>query len=496
MRVCHSSGDRQVAVIGLDGVSPHLLFERWRAELPHLSALMRRGVWGSLRSCDPPITVPAWASMLSGQDPGQLGLYGFRNRRAYTYEDYGFASTRSVRADRVWDILSRAGKRVVLLGVPPTYPPPALNGVVVSCFLTPSTSSVYTYPPSLQGEVERVADGYVFDVDNFRTPDKRDLLGRIYEKTRKHFRVARYLVDTQPWDFFMMVEMGPDRVHHGFWKHTDPLHPQYVAGSEFADAIRDYYRYLDGEVGELLACIDPHALVLVVSDHGAQRMDGAFALNEWLMRMGYLTLTEPPEATTLLRPAHIDWSATRAWAEGGYYGRLFLNVKGREPQGIIDPRDYERVRSDLMAAIAALAGPAGEPLFGHAHRPEDLYKEVRGVPPDLLVYLGDLRWRCIGSVGRGHLYGADNDTGPDDANHDWDGIFIGCNGDTDDGGVQADGLQLMDVAPTILHHYGLPIPADMAGTVIGGMARDATRRRETADGSEHTWIETERTNHS
>jgi predicted AlkP superfamily phosphohydrolase/phosphomutase len=458
----------KVAVIGLDGAAPRLVFELWRDELPNLAALMQRGLWGELRSCHPPITVPAWSSMMSSKDPGQLGFYGFRNRRAYTYDDYAFANSTLIKHDLVWDILSRAGKQSILLGVPQTYPPRQINGHVVSCFLTPSRDSAYTYPPSLKAEVEAVAEGYVFDVEDFRTTDKRKLLQRIYEKTRKHFRVARHLLTTKPWDFFMMVEMGTDRIHHAFWKYFDPEHPKHEPGNEFEHAMREYYRYLDSEVGEVLACIDPDAFVLVVSDHGAKKMDGGICFNEWLIQKGYLKLKAYPDKATPVSPKLIDWSGTRVWADGGYYGRLFLNVKGREPQGVVAPEDYERVRDELITAITAIEDPQGRNIGSCAYRPAELYRETTGVPPDLLVYFGDLNWRSVGSVGLNTIYSLGNDTGPDDANHDWNGICIMRHGRYDDGGVRLDGLHLMDVAPTILQHFDLPIPADMLGKVIDG----------------------------
>jgi len=474
---------QKVAIIGLDCAPPRLVFELWRNELPHLGALMQHGMWGELRSCHPPITVPAWSSMLTSKDPGQLGFYGFRNRRAYTYDDYAFANSNLVTHDLVWDILSRAGRQVIVLGVPQTYPPRPVNGHVVSCFLTPSRDSNYTHPASLKAEVERVAEGYVFDVDNFRTPDKRDLLRRIHDKTRKHFRVARHLLQTKPWDFFMMVEMGPDRIHHGFWKYFDPEHPKYEPGNEFEHAIRDYYKFLDAEIGEVLALIDPEALVLVVSDHGAKKMDGGICFNEWLIEQGYLKLLQYPDTVTPISPKLIDWSVTKAWGDGGYYGRLFLNVKGREPQGVIEPADYERVRDELIAAIEAITDPRGNNIGSRAYRPTDLYKETTGVPPDLIVYFGDLNWRSVGSVGLKSIYSFENDTGPDDANHDWNGICIVRDGRQDHGGLRLDGLQLMDVAPTVLQHAGLPIPDDMLGSVIDASRaysaddEDAVRRR-------------------
>jgi predicted AlkP superfamily phosphohydrolase/phosphomutase len=462
----------KVAVIGLDCAAPQLVFDQFRDDLPNLSRLMRQGVWGRLRSSDPPITVPAWACMMSGRDPGQLGIYGFRNRKDYSYDGYAIANASAVKVDRAWDVLSRAGKRVILLGVPPTYPVKPVNGYAVGDFLTPTTQSTYTYPADLKAEVEQAAGGYVLDVDNFRTADKQALLGRIYDKTRKHFSVARHLVGTKPWDFFMMVEMGVDRIHHGFWQHMDASHPRHIPGNPFEGAIREYYRYVDGEVGDLLALMPDDTVVFVVSDHGAKKLDGGICVNEWLIREGYLTLRAYPDAPTAIDKAQIDWPRTRAWGDGGYYARVFLNVRGREPQGVIEPLDYEKTRTELAERLAALTGPDGRPLRTLVERPEEIYREVRGIPPDLIVYFGDLAWRSVGSVGMKTIYTADNDTGPDGANHDWDGIFILR---PDGLGVRRPdaGFRLYDVGPTILDLFGLESPKGVVGRSL--LARGEAR---------------------
>ncbi len=457
---------RRVAVIGLDGAAPGLVFDRWRDDLPHLRALAERGLWGEMRSSHPPITVPAWASMMSGRDPGELGLYGFRNRRSYAYDDYLLASSRQVRCELVWDVLSRAGKKVIVHGVPQTYPPRPVNGCMVSGFLTPSRQRPYTYPADLRAEVERVAPDYAFDVEDFRTDDKAGLLQRIYRRTEQHFAVARHLLASRPWDFFMMVEIGVDRIHHGFWKYIDPLHPKYEAGNPFESSIRDYYRHVDGEVGALLDLLGAGTTVFVVSDHGARAMQGGICFNEWLIRRGDLVLHGRPAGPTPMSARLVDWRRTRAWAEGGYYGRLFLNVKGREPQGIVEPGDYERARGDLIAAIAAIEDAGGRCLGSRAYRPEDLYRQVNGIAPDLIVYFGDLAWRSIGSVGLGTIHTFENDIGPDDANHDWQGIFIRGEGGREGGGSRVGELQLMDMAPTILDELGVPPPAGMRGRIV------------------------------
>ena len=119
-----------------------------------------------------------------------------------------------------------------------------------------------------------------------------------------------------------------------------------------------------------------------------------------------------------IKDARIDWRRTLAWGDGGYYGRLFLNVKGREPQGLVEPADYEATRDELIAKLEAAPGPDGQPLGTKVLKPQDVYPEVRGVAPDLIVYFGDLEWRSVGSVGNPSLYTYENDTGPDGANHD------------------------------------------------------------------------------
>jgi predicted AlkP superfamily phosphohydrolase/phosphomutase len=449
-------------VIGLDCAAPQLVFERWADELPTLRDLTARGRFGVLRSSDPPITVPAWSVMTSSRNAGALGFYGFRNRRDHSYDGLVFADSRAVRVPRVWDLLSASGRPVVVLGVPQTYPVSRVNGVMVSCFLTPDTETVqWTYPAELEAEIESLVGRYLLDVENFRTDDKERLLREIEEMTAKRFQVAEHLLDTRPWDLFFMVEMGTDRLHHGFWRFFDPEHRLYEPGNVYETAALDYYRALDAKLGRLLGHVDGDTAVLVVSDHGAKRMDGGICVNEWLRREGYLVLKQEPSEPTPLTPAMVDWKRTTAWGEGGYYCRLFLNVSGREPEGRVPPDDYERVRDELKAKLEALGDEEGRPIGTVAHRPEDLYAEAKGVPPDLLVYFGELYWRSVGQVGTEAVHVFENDTGPDDANHAHEGLYIlVCEGVEPGPGEERD---LRDIAPTLLTLLGEPVPAEMEG---------------------------------
>ena len=449
-------------VIGLDCAAPQLVFERWLGELPTLRSLTERGSFGVLRSCDPPITVPAWSSMTSSRSPGSLGFYGFRNRRDHSYDALAFADSRAVRVPRVWDLLSARGRPVIVLGVPQTYPVSRVSGVMVSCFLTPDTeTSQYTYPAELKGEIEGLVGRYMVDVENFRTDEKERLLADIEEMTEKRFRVAEHLLETRPWDLFFMVEMGTDRIHHGFWRFFDRDHRLHEPGNPYESAMLDYYRGVDEKLARLLRFADDDTAVLVVSDHGAKRMDGGICVNEWLRREGYLVLKEEPSEPARLTPELIDWERTTAWGEGGYYCRLFLNVAGREPQGTVPEADYERVRDELKARLEALGDENGRPIGTVAHKAEELYPEVKGVAPDLLVYFGDLYWRSVGQVGTGAVHVFENDTGPDDANHAHEGLYL-LVGDGVRPGRGPD-RDLRDVAPTILELLGEPVPAEMEG---------------------------------
>lgn len=469
---------KKALIIGLDCLTPQLAFDQYLERLPNLKRLMQSGTWGNLRSCDPPITVPAWTCMMTSKDPGQLGFYGFRNRKDHTYEALYFANSLAVREPTIWNLLSRSRMDSILVGIPQTYPAKPLRGSLVTGFLAPDNQSAYTHPEELKEEVERVADGYIIDVKDFRTEDKDWLKEQVYEMTEKRFRVVEHLLKTKPWDFFMFVEMGPDRLHHGFWRYCDAGHRLYEPGNRYRNVLLDYYIYLDKKIGRLLEAVDlRNTAVFVVSDHGAKGMRGGICINEWLAREGYLRFREPPRESARLRMEAIDWSGTRVWGEGGYYCRLFFNVQGREPEGVIPPQDYEKMRTEIIEKLEALGDEEGNPIGTRVHRPEDLYRTTRNVAPDLIAYFGDLDWRSVGSVGMGCLHTFENDTGPDDANHDYNGVFILSDPRIEESarGRELKGITLYDIAPTVLDCLGLKVPVDMLGRKILDQARSQDR---------------------
>lgn len=453
----------RVLVIGLDCLTPQLVFDQWRSELPHLSALMAQGLWGNLTSTIPPITVPAWMSMMTSRDPGELGFYGFRNRADYSYKNLAFATSALVKEPTVWDLLSQDGKQVIVIGVPQTYPVKRVNGCLVSCFLTPDTNAQFTYPASLKEEIQQVVGDYVLDVHDFRTKDKQLILDQIYDMTDKRFRLAQHFMRTKPWDFFMVHEIGIDRIHHGFWKYMDATHPKHEPGNPYQHAIKEYYRFVDARVGELVSLVGDEVSIFVVSDHGAKRMLGGVCLNEWLIQRGYLAITARPQTPAPLEKLDVDWTKTSVWGSGGYYGRIFLNVRGREPQGVIPALDYGVFRERLAQELCAITDHEGRPMKTKVYKPEDIYRRCNGVAPDLIVYFDDLEWRAVGTVGYDSIYTFENDTGPDDANHAQDGVCIFRDGNRTG---RREGLTLYDIAPTILELFGMAPLRTMQGHVI------------------------------
>ncbi len=455
----------RMLVLGLDSVPPYVLYDRFLPLMPNVRRLLQRSNYGTLRTVDPPITVPAWAVMFSGVDPGTLGLYGFRHRRPGSYLDQYVPSSQSIRFSLVWDHLSRVGKRVCVVGMPPGYPPPRVNGVYVSDFLTPDRSKEYVYPSSLQPELEKVTGGYVFDV-TFRAGDRERVGHEILDMTRKHFAAVRYLWSKEPWDLFVYHEIGPDRIHHAFWKYFDPAHPHYEENPALRKLAEDYYRMLDEEIGQLLSIVPPDVRILVVSDHGSQAMAGCFCVNDWLIQRGYLVLEGgKPPAGTPVEKAAIDWAKTRAWGAGGYYARIFLNVKGREPQGVLDRSEIPEFIQRLRSELGEIRRPDGKLLGAEVKVPREIYREVNGDAPDLMVYFGRVAWRSAGTIGYSSLFLEENDTGPDDAVHSFDGIYVVV--DPPEHRPSPGSLQnLIDVAPTILQYFGLPIPEAVQGRPI------------------------------
>ena len=196
-------------------------------------------------------------------------------------------------------------------------------------------------------------------------------------------------------------------------------------------------------------------VTFVLSDHGSKAMKGAFCVNEWLEREGYLAFKTKPASVVDLDKAEVDWSRTKAWGWGGYYARIFFNVKGREKEGVVDPEELESEKRALAAKVMAITDDRGRRMSNQVFEPDRLYGTAVGDKPDLMVYFDELNWRSAGTVGHDSIYLSENDTGPDDSVHSMDGVFLMFNPQRNMNSSIIEGAKVEDIAPTLLKLFGI-----------------------------------------
>ncbi|MFX0096368.1 MAG: alkaline phosphatase family protein [Candidatus Hodarchaeota archaeon] len=446
----------KVFVIGLDSASPELLFDKFIDGMPNVRRLLDKSIYGPMESCIPAITIPAWMVMATGKTPGELGLYGFRHRKMGTYNKVWIAQRKLIKEKAIWDYLGEKRLKSVLVGIPPSYPPRPINGCLISCFITPDASVNYTYPVDLKQEIKSLVGDYIFDV-TYRKEERGEVLDDILEMTKQHFEVVRYLAEEKEWSYFEFVEIGLDRLHHAFWRYFDEMHHLHVADAKYKNVIRDYYWLLDREIGSIIKSLDGDTAVIIVSDHGIKRMKGAFAINQWLIERGLLKIRNPKILRTKkqvrFEDLDVDWGSTVAWAWGGYYSRVFLNIEGREPKGIITQNEYEEVKNEIADQIKQITGPNGERWDTAVYYPDSIYPRAIGDKPDMMVYLDNLSWRAAGTLGYDSDYLSENDLGPDDAVHSRYGVFAIHTPEMDSS--KPTSISIYDYAPTVLSLFNI-----------------------------------------
>jgi predicted AlkP superfamily phosphohydrolase/phosphomutase len=524
------SDNRKVFVIGLDGATLDLILP-WAEEgrLPNLAQLMTDGAYGKLRSTIPPMTAQAWTSFMTGKNLGKHGLVDFLMRRRGSYE-FQIVNAMSRDGDTIWGILSRTGKRVGVVNVPMTYPPEAVNGILVAGMDAPTLNSDFTYPLQLREELLEAAPNYCIEPGGYRlVPGDKKRHDAFVEETwgaaEARFEATKYLMDNYPWDFFTVVFRATDRVQHWFWKHMDPQHPLRLPGDEeYSHVIRETYERMDQMLGYFMERLGDAVTFVVVSDHGAIPMNNRVVhLNTWLAQEGLLKFRSESGSgarvrkTVISRPvwklwrelkqslpaelrrklkeafprlerkvishltlADIDWSQTRAYAIEQREA-IWVNLEGREPQGCVARGEqYEELRDEIAEKLRRLRDPeTGQPVVEKVYKREDLYAGPHlDRVPDLVLHLSEERYRyrlARSSPGQTRREAIEV-LGPHqlktdyraNAGHALDGICI-FRGEGIKSKHQIDGAHIMDVAPTVLHLMGEPVPNDMDGRVLEGI---------------------------
>lgn len=515
----------RVMVIGLDGATLEVI-RPWAEEgaLPTFRKLMEEGSWGKLRTITPPITPTAWSSFLTGMNPGKHGLFDFTGLKKDSYDTYLInANHRGGRS--LWRLLSDAQRRVSIFNVPITYPPEQVNGQMISGLLTPAGAQDASWPPELQAEVKEAVPDFNFSPPGMHSRGQEaEFVEAVRKLNQTTLQVTRYLMDRQPWDCLVSVFMGTDIMSHFMWKHMETKGAEAPEATRdiLANAILDCYRDMDDSLAKLIHAAGDDTYVIVMSDHGFGGMDSYMSVNPWLIERGFLKFKRNPLSqfryllyrlgitplniyglllrlrmgTTMRQTSRkniglmkwivkngflsfndVDWSRTRAYSIG-YAGPIFINLKGREPQGIVQVgAEYEELVNQLVDDLQQLKEPdTGLPFVGEIHRGRQLYSgQFVERAPDLLFMPRDPRHAGLGLVefpSNKWLTSSPDRSG----HHRMDGILF-MKGPGIQRGQQIEGASIMDIAPTILALMGVPIPKEMDGQVLNDTLTPALRQQ-------------------
>jgi len=499
----------RVMVIALDGATFDILKPWLEADkLPTLKKLYDNGAHADLMTTFPPITAAAWNSMMTGKNPGKHGIYEFLQRKADAYSVEPMNANKR-QAKSLWHLLSDAQKRVVVVNVPMTYPPEPVRGALVSGMPVPAKRTDFAYPAKLSEEILEWLPDYTINASSVYIRGKADeFLTDIRVKMNQRLIVAENLMAREDWDFSMVHILGTDRIQHEFWHCMDSTHPKHSGEAlQYQNAILEFYQELDQNLARVLKFADDDTTIMIISDHGFGPLHQFVYLNTWLLAEGFLVLKQ--DAKTRLKalafklgfsPTNIyrlvekiglggmrggtdmatrqelldmlflsfqdvDWTRTKAYARGNF-GQIFLNVKGREPQGIVEiGEDYDQTLKTIIDRLPSLKDPkTGTSLFSHAKTKAELFAgEHLENAPDIAVFMADETYVGLGTADFPANAVAETAIG-NTGDHRFNGVLMMAGR-----GVQKTSLeqaQLIDIAPTVLHLLGVPVPKDMDGQVL------------------------------
>jgi len=517
----------KVFVLGLDGATWDLLEPLLQdGLLPSLARLREQGVSGSLRSVFPPLSPVAWTGVMTGKNSGKHGIFEFLEHGHDPLRGR-VNSSRAIQSELLWEIAGRYGKKTVAGGVPMSYPPrPSARfpGFFLGDFLSPVAATDFASDPALFAELEQVVGPYrpwataIHDGGN-----EAAVLADLHSFLEQHLKAIQFLMNRCDWDLFLFDLMATDRFQHELWHVWDLTH-RVARGRECELAalrpkLIEFWQTLDRGIGAIEANLPRDAALLMISDHGFGPIEHYVNFNVWLLEHGYIALQDSlyvkqkhwfyrqgatPEwfygvmswlglgshrvsrfrgkqdslmdrlgESIFLSRRHIDWSRTRAYAQGNF-GQIFLNLEGRQPNGCVAPEDARSLLDDLKAGLRTIPHPeTGEPLVEHVYERDELYHGPHAhLAPDLTVVLTDWRYRTIGL----HDFTTHKVIAPafgPTGDHRMEGILIAA-GPAFRTGATPLGAELLDIAPTVLHLLGVPVPDDMDGRVLTELLEPAS----------------------
>ncbi|MFH1417756.1 MAG: alkaline phosphatase family protein [Planctomycetota bacterium] len=491
-------GFSRVLVIGLDGATFDVLGPLMdQGKMPMLKSLVDEGTSGVLESTKPPITPAAWTTFMTGKGPGRHGIIDFL-RYDPIKNQLLLNNNQKISQKTIWQILSEKQYRVGSINVPMTFPPEEVNGFMISGFDTPPGEN-FTYPTDLQRKLLEKYPDYTHEKKWERRASGGDALFAKNLDYIKHsfdrgYELARFCGDEYGWDVMMVLLKLVDNLQHKAWRHIDPR--TCDKNPTRKQLTIDCWVKLDEVLGRLKAfAAQRGATILIMSDHGHGSLDGKAQPNLLLSRWGYLglkshvtqvrtrasimwsRLTRSRNSRSAGQPGTVDhdlafdWSRTQACVlHAGIYGFLYLNLKGRQPRGIVEPEEFEGLRNEIRERLLAAKCKDCEgnqmTIFPEVHTTEELYGcSRREYPwmPDLMLVPADglavvkkirgnspVRWIPLSRLEGTHRLG---------------GVFV-AHGPTIRKGRKIE-AHIADIAPTILAGLGERVPKDMNGEVLG-----------------------------
>jgi predicted AlkP superfamily phosphohydrolase/phosphomutase len=435
--------EKKVVLLGLDG-TPYTLLKKFCEDgtMPNLAKISSSG---SLRQMDvsiPEVSSTSWTCFYTGMNPAQHGIFGFLDLQPNSYKIY-FPNSKNVKAPALWDVLGNYGKRSVVINIPETYPAKPMNGALISGFVATDLKKA-TYPPELLPTLLELQ--YRLDPDAQKARESKDIfLEDIFDVFEKRRKTILHLFDREKWSLFIGTVTETDRLHHFMWDAlVDPNH-------KYHSAFVDFYRRVDGLVGELYDRLDKDTTFMMCSDHGFTVIEQQVYLNYWLKSNGYLNFTsEQPKTIEEIGPG------SRAFALDPT--RIYLNLKGKYPQGTVEPgEEYERLRREISSGLLELEHNGKRVIKRVFMKEEVFHGPLLNQAPDLIV-LSNYGFDMKGATNRQVLMDREIFTGmhtQDDAH------FFITRKDLKDKKPN-----ICDIAPTILKELGVSVPSEMSGVSL------------------------------
>jgi predicted AlkP superfamily phosphohydrolase/phosphomutase len=485
---------KRAVIIGLDGATFDIIDPMIAAgKLPNLKQLIETGVSGPLRSTLHPNSFPGWSSCTTGTSEGMHGVYSPFIKHPGAYE-FRAMSALDVQTKTIWELLSERNRRVAVVNVPTTYPTVPVNGFLITGMLTPTLQSEFTHPPALREELLGVVPDYI--IEPRRNNDRTEKAAEFRLCLDARMRALDYLLSANEWDFMMVVYSILDRTQHDYWADMDTEHHKHDPNGEFKNFIHEMYERADVAVGKLLKHIPAGTPILICSDHGFCASRYEVRVNEWLSQNGWLSyqdglawkakqkfaaLKAKVENRITVAPpagwdnaldkkaeraravfAEIDWSRTKAFF--GQDRGVWVNLRGRESEGIVAPEDFEKVLNQLKDQLKALKSPYDNlPVFEQVlTRAEAFNGRFAESMPDLIVVTRDPRYVPLEGRSTGKIFLNSTTTSGAHAPY---GIFI-ANGEGIRKGEKIDNAHLRDIAPTALFAMDEALTEDMDGRAL------------------------------